>query len=1130
MLAQQKLYKKYISAIGKTKIDTVSIIPGTVSVYNDEGLLIPDSLYFIDYAHSILNFKNSILQDSVFIVYRRFKIDLSIPYYHKIADSVLDDDYEPIDYFYKYYLDKDYDDIESTYKSLDKRGSISRGISVGSNQDLVVNSSLNLQLSGKLSKDFEIMAAITDNNIPLQPEGNTQKLQEFDKVYIRLFNKTTNIIVGDYKISSPKGHFLKVNKKVQGAYYSQVFENKNKSTFETTLSTSVTKGKYVRKQFAGIEGVQGPYKLTGENNETNIIILAGTEKVYVDGLLLTRGENNDYIIDYNTGEVIFTPQMLITKDKRILIEFEYSDKNYARFQVFNSNVISFPKGKAWINYYNETDSKNQPLDQDLSDTEKLLLAQVGDSLHQALSYNFDSVEFSENIILYQIIDTSVAGVNYDSVFVYSTNPQNAFYQVRFSYVGSNNGFYEPEISSANGKIYKWMPPENGQLQGSYNPILILIPPKAQQMYTVGGIYNISENTSFYSELALSNNDKNTFSSKNDKDNIGEAVKFNVTHKNIIDTLRYFLLQADYNFQTKYFKTVERYKPAEFERNWNLNSEHNTIGEHLIKAQIKYLGIKNQTNYNFEFLNKTHSLEAYKNTLQLTQNIKNVKFDIWSSYMNSDNTFNTTGFFRDKINASQNVGNWQFGVGHEMEQNLWKDIVTDSIITNSYEFHNYTGYFSNEDTSRIHLKIYYNYRNDYLPQTNQLKLATTANDVGMNFKLNSNANSILGSSVKYRSLQVSNNELYNKEPENSLLGRIEYRFFAWKGLIKSFTFYEMGTGLELKQEFSYLEVSSGQGVYSWSDYNKNSVQELDEFEVAAFQDQANFIRIYTPTNEYIKTYYNTINQTIAILPYKKIKAKKGYKKWLSKFSDQAAFRLERKISDEDYGKLFNPFQEQIQDSFLINYASSLRNTFSFNKRNSKFGIDQTTIATKNKILLVNGFDTRQNISQGIRVRWNVFRAFTFTEDLTIGDKKYSSQFFSDKNYSIDYINNVTKISYQGGIKYRISFSYKYFNKDNTSNIEKAKKHEGALEFNYSIVSKGIIMAGLSVLNISYNATQNNSIAYQMLEGFQPGVNYTWTLNVQRNLSKVLQLSLSYNGRKSNETNAVHVGNMQLRAYF
>ena len=96
------------------------------------------------------------------------------------------------------------------------------------------------------------------------------------------------------------------------------------------MAASVAKGRFASINVDPIEGVLGPYRVRGPNNERFIIVIAGSEKVFVDGIELTRGFDNDYIIDYNLGEVTFTNKVLITQFSRIRMDFEFSDQNYAR--------------------------------------------------------------------------------------------------------------------------------------------------------------------------------------------------------------------------------------------------------------------------------------------------------------------------------------------------------------------------------------------------------------------------------------------------------------------------------------------------------------------------------------------------------------------------------------------------------------------------------------------------------------------------------------------------------------------------------------------------------------------------------------------------------------------------------
>ena len=174
------------------------------------------------------------------------------------------------------------------------------------------------------------------------------------------FNCTTtpkNSLWAIMNCNPPTGKFMRFYKKVQGGKFSGLLAKGKKSNteFKSTISASIAKGKFNRMELQGSEGIQGPYRLIGANNESYIVVLAGTEKVFVDGKLLSRGEQNDYVINYNTAELTFTTKQPITRNSRIIIEFEYSEENYSRYLLFNSNELKTRTGKFWFNFYHEQD-------------------------------------------------------------------------------------------------------------------------------------------------------------------------------------------------------------------------------------------------------------------------------------------------------------------------------------------------------------------------------------------------------------------------------------------------------------------------------------------------------------------------------------------------------------------------------------------------------------------------------------------------------------------------------------------------------------------------------------------------------------------------------------------------------
>ncbi|HPI73302.1 MAG TPA: hypothetical protein PLZ01_07835, partial [bacterium] len=353
------------------------IIDHSEKVFINQQLLDPSD-YELDYINGVLRFAHPVDEKSqIRILYRRSPLSLPKtvshrPLLQRAAGASAEAPAIPVA------LSKP---AEEDYAGqLTKSGSITRGVAVGNSRDLKVNSSLNLNVSGKVAENVEVVAALTDQSTPIQPEGTTQNLQEIDKVFIQIKAPHLAATLGDYYLELPATQFAGYSRKLQGAMAQADYAH-----VKVTASGAVSRGKYRSMSFSGREGNQGPYQLQGERGQIDIIVLAGTERVFIDGEPMVRGETNDYVIDYSLAQITFTRRRLITADSRLVVDFQYSDERFRRnLYAARAEAHSWQgRLKFTGTMLREADDKDNPLDFTLSDENLDVLRRAGDDLNQA---------------------------------------------------------------------------------------------------------------------------------------------------------------------------------------------------------------------------------------------------------------------------------------------------------------------------------------------------------------------------------------------------------------------------------------------------------------------------------------------------------------------------------------------------------------------------------------------------------------------------------------------------------------------------------------------------------------------------------------------------------------------------
>ena len=1103
--------KSFLVKNDTVKIDSVSISPFNFKVFTTSNSEIDTSKYSIDFSKSLLILDKNNLEkfSEVTIQYTSYPKFLTKNYFKFDKKLIVP---KATDQTQLYSLTTNERKLPfKPFEGLNTVGNITRGVTVGNNQNAVVNSTLDLQIAGKLNDKVTLKASIIDTNLPIQENGNTYKLNEFDRVFIELQSKNWSINAGDIYLNNSETSYLKFNKKVSGLAVNATIKNEN-SEINIQTSGAIVKGKYKKIQFNGQEGNQGPYKLSDLNSNSYILILSGTEQIYANGRLLKRGENNDYVIDYNTAEVTFSTTFPITADIRITAEYQFTDRVYTRFITYNN--ISYKTDKLTVSgyFYNENDLKNQPLEQDLSNEQKQLLADAGGNTSEMVTPSAFLDTFSEDKILYKktLLGTS-------EVFEFSTNETDELYNVTFTYVGENLGDYILKDIIATGKIFEYV----GENLGNYNPIIQLIAPNKLQVAVFKASYNPTKNTTINAETAFSNNDVNLFSTLDNSTNKGLATKLNWTQ--VIFQKKWQLKSSlNFDFINKDFKSIERIQNIEFNRDWNIET---TTGNQKLVSSTLTLSNKNNNNLNYEFENLEFSDSFKGNKHHLFGNLthKNISINFNSSLLNSNTTIEEGTFSRYYITTKYNLNKSWFGLNVNAEKNERSTISTSKLSNLSHKYNEYEAFVGVGDSTKVFTQIGASFRATDSIQNKTFKQLNKSSTFYIKSTLINSKTTNLNAYINYRT--VKNVNFKNEESLNS---KLVYKQQLFNQFLTFNTVYQTLSGTLPQQDYTYIKTEPGQGFYTWIDYNENGIKELNEFEIAQFIDQAEYLRIILPTVNYIATHQNKLAQSIILNP-QQWNTKNGIKKLLSHFNNQTFILVDSKQKKLNKKFNLNPFD--INNENLLGLNFNFNNSLYFNKGEKQFSTTYRFIKSQNKATTtIDNLENELQIHQ-LQFEHKLGEFWQVNFDVSTSQNNTSSLNFTNRNYNLNNYSFYPKLSYYYTEKSYFSFFYEHKNKENSiGNFEILELDKFGGSINYRNNKINSLKAEFNFFENNFKGSSNSPVAYQMLEGLQPGKNYTWSFLFQRKLNSFLNLNINYLGRKSETSKTVHTGTVQLKAIF
>ena len=1028
---------------------------------------------------------------------------------------------------------------KNTNSRLVSRGSVTRGIMTGSNQDATLESGLRLEVEGPITERIRLRASLTDEDSPLLPEGTTQRLDQFDSVFLTFESDNGAVTLGDVDASYSKGQFSKVRRRVQGVHVGGEWNRKwqkseQNAGFQSTLSAS--RGTFHSQRIDVLDGIQGPYRLVGKASEQFILILPGTERVYIDGELLGRGLQDDYTIDYATAEITFMPTRVMGAEKRVVVEFQYTTNQFTRlFSAVEADVdLSNGKFRLGVTALRERDGSAFSNELGYNTADSVAVSQSGD----ADVFRSGAVEVlynPESLVTQYVRRQDSDGQEWFSVLTQEPASDEKIYRVTFSNVGAGKGDYVRANGSAgivvnNGIVFKYV----GKGLGSYLPVIPLSAPSSKELLGIRLATEALPGILISGEWATSRNDLNVLSSLDSGDDTGYASDLYVQSRPIRIAEWDVAISGKRTSTSKYFSPFDRIREIEFERSWNLEPVSNPLISSInglkqvdggvalsanwadsttVSVAVDRLQIGSVLTANRQ---RMASQVRHPKTPEIDLEVRRVASEdkrvaTSSEWLNGQVSVRSKAAFR----GMRPFIEWE---GEKLRGDRFA-LTPQLSATTFNEFR--SGLDAYNKYGAGHVVWETRFEESLLRPSEYFRVHTA--QLGWEYQVDSERS--IQTNVGYRQVPDGRDKVVDSGTalsQESLLLGLSGQWKADQRSRVSWGYQAQSERLARMQEL-YIRTGPEQGSFVWTDSNEDGVAQLDEFVPETIPGEGAYARTFFPTDS-----LETVTALVSNIRFVRLKGKSGFSPatW--------GFRTVLELSE----KSRNPKRA---DTYLLRVASFREPGQSINGRyrlsqevdllgaDSRVGLTIGWSRMRSLAELASGSQEsaldEQSISLTYRSspRWNVGLYSLHRVD-------NASASFQSRTYRISGWQHQPEISARSGRLWRITLSPKVSDWTESSRNSRVTSIMIPLVAHYSPSGDVNTRIRLEHARVNLNGPAAGLQLFQLTEGRGKGNSWLWHTSADIQLTTLVSARLSYDGRAPSEGRTVHTGSIQFAARF